>query len=95
MNSLDPSLNLGQWTEEEDAKLKAAITEHGYCWSKIAACIPPRTDNQCRRCENVDFNSIMPYSFLLLLFLPKFAGLLSEYFFFLLYFQEMEGSFST
>ncbi|XXG65530.1 hypothetical protein AAC387_Pa05g3209 [Persea americana] len=48
-NTLDPSLNLGPWSEEEDAKLKAEITEHGYCWSKIAACVPGRTDSQCRR----------------------------------------------
>ncbi|KAK9118572.1 hypothetical protein Scep_016665 [Stephania cephalantha] len=49
LNVLDPALNLGEWTEEEDAKLKEAITKYGYCWSKIAACVPPRTDNQCRR----------------------------------------------
>ncbi|KAL6963123.1 hypothetical protein U1Q18_038091 [Sarracenia purpurea var. burkii] len=48
-NSLDPSLNLGEWTEEEDSLLKAAIMEHGYCWSKVAACVRPRTDNQCWR----------------------------------------------
>ncbi|CAK9138028.1 unnamed protein product [Ilex paraguariensis] len=49
VNSLDPSLNLDEWTEAEDSKLKAAIAEHGYCWSKVAACVPPRTDSQCRR----------------------------------------------
>ncbi|XP_010243798.1 PREDICTED: uncharacterized protein LOC104587774 isoform X2 [Nelumbo nucifera] len=49
VNSLDPSLNLGPWTEEEDSRLKAAILQHGYCWSKVAASVPPRTDNQCRR----------------------------------------------
>ncbi|XP_077238258.1 uncharacterized protein LOC143879651 isoform X2 [Tasmannia lanceolata] len=49
LNALDPSLNLGQWTEEEDSKLKAAISEHGHCWSKVAAFVPPRTDSQCRR----------------------------------------------
>ncbi|KAJ6795083.1 myb-like protein L [Iris pallida] len=50
LNCLDPSLNLGAWTEEEDAKLLAAIDEHGRsCWSRIARCVPPRTDNQCRR----------------------------------------------
>ncbi|KAL6010925.1 hypothetical protein ACLOJK_001368 [Asimina triloba] len=37
VNTLDPSLNLEPWTEEEDTKLKTAIAEHGYCWSKIAA----------------------------------------------------------
>ncbi|XAR63943.1 hypothetical protein NMG60_11024111 [Bertholletia excelsa] len=48
-NSLDPSLNLGEWTEEEDLRLKSAIAEHGYCWSKVATCVRPRTDSQCRR----------------------------------------------
>ncbi|KAG0497172.1 hypothetical protein HPP92_001863 [Vanilla planifolia] len=38
-----------RWTEEEDAKLLAAIEEHGHSWSKVAACVPRRTDNQCRR----------------------------------------------
>ncbi|KAJ8458893.1 hypothetical protein OPV22_031819 [Ensete ventricosum] len=49
LNCLDPALNLNPWTAEEDAKLLDAIAVHGKCWSKIAACIPPRTDNQCRR----------------------------------------------
>ncbi|CAH9136483.1 unnamed protein product [Cuscuta epithymum] len=49
VNSLDPSLNMNQWTEEEDLKLGAAIDEHGYQWSKVAACVAPRTDSQCRR----------------------------------------------
>uniref|UniRef100_A0A7N0V7C5 Uncharacterized protein n=1 Tax=Kalanchoe fedtschenkoi TaxID=63787 RepID=A0A7N0V7C5_KALFE len=49
VNCLDPSLNWDPWTEDEDLKLMTAITEYNYCWSKVAACIPPRTDNQCRR----------------------------------------------
>lgn len=49
VNTLDPSLNWNSWSEEEDLKLKAAISEHGYCWSKVAACVPRRTDNQCWR----------------------------------------------
>nr|APY20264.1 MYB type transcriptional factor R4 [Pyrus betulifolia] len=52
VNSLEPSLNYGEWTEEEDSRLRAAIEEHGYCWSKVAACVPRRTDNMCwRRCK--------------------------------------------
>lgn len=46
---MDPSLNLERWTDEEDAKLLAAIEEHGHSWSKVAVCLPGRTDNQCRR----------------------------------------------
>ncbi|XP_022738805.1 uncharacterized protein LOC111291381 isoform X2 [Durio zibethinus] len=49
VNSLDPALNLGIWTKEEDLRLEAAIEEHGYCWSKIATCMLSRTDNQCWR----------------------------------------------
>ncbi|XVF50512.1 hypothetical protein PTKIN_Ptkin04bG0107100 [Pterospermum kingtungense] len=49
VNSLDPDLNLGKWTEEEDLRLEAAIEEHGYYWSKIAAFMSSRTDNQCWR----------------------------------------------
>eukprot|EP01018_Ginkgo_biloba_P008247 Gb_30719 [translate_table: standard] len=48
-NVLDPSLKLDEWTEEEDTKLKEAISLYGYCWSKVAIFVPPRTDNQCRR----------------------------------------------
>ncbi|VFQ95987.1 unnamed protein product [Cuscuta campestris] len=49
VNCLDPALNLNKWTEEEDLKLAAAIEEHGYSWSKVATCVAPRTDSQCRR----------------------------------------------
>ncbi|KAI4347239.1 hypothetical protein L6164_008067 [Bauhinia variegata] len=49
VNSLDPSLKWGGWTKEEDSKLKAAIAKYGFCWSKIAEDIPPRTDSQCRK----------------------------------------------
>ncbi|KAH1043528.1 hypothetical protein AAZX31_09G160900 [Glycine max] len=49
LNSLDPSLKWGGWTEEEDLRLEAAIVKHGYCWSKIAEEVPPRTDSQCRK----------------------------------------------
>ncbi|WJX83485.1 hypothetical protein P8452_66145 [Trifolium repens] len=47
LNSLDPSLKWGGWTEEEDLRLKAAITKYGYCWSKVAKDVPLRTDSQC------------------------------------------------
>ncbi|XP_042502214.1 snRNA-activating protein complex subunit 4 isoform X2 [Macadamia integrifolia] len=60
VNALDPSLNLGEWTEDEDNKLEAAIKEHGYCWSKVAAAVPPRTDSQCRRRWKVLFPHEVP-----------------------------------
>ncbi|XP_031490897.1 uncharacterized protein LOC116257982 isoform X2 [Nymphaea colorata] len=49
IHSLDPSLRLDVWTEEEDMKLKAAIAECGKKWAKVAARIPGRTNGQCRR----------------------------------------------
>lgn len=49
VNCLDPSLNKAEWTEEEDLKLEEAIAKHGYCWSKVAAYVQRRTDNQCWR----------------------------------------------
>lgn len=50
VNSLDPKVNRGKWTKEEDAKLREAIKEHGYsCWSKVASHLSCRTDSQCRR----------------------------------------------
>ncbi|KAG5229816.1 transcription factor [Salix suchowensis] len=49
VNCLDPSMNRDEWTEEEDLRLKAAIEECGYCWSKVAERLPQRTDNQCLR----------------------------------------------
>lgn len=48
-NCLDPSLRRCEWTEEEDLRLEIAIQEHGYSWTKVAACVPSRTDNDCRR----------------------------------------------
>ncbi|KAG6411125.1 hypothetical protein SASPL_129199 [Salvia splendens] len=49
VNCLDPSIIHGEWTREEDLLLQEAIAKHGYCWSKVAACIPHRTDNLCLR----------------------------------------------
>jgi len=56
VNCLDPSMNRDEWTEEEDLRLKAAIEECGYCWSKVAERLPQRTDNQCLRYHVLDFN---------------------------------------
>ncbi|XP_071691251.1 uncharacterized protein [Rutidosis leptorrhynchoides] len=60
VNCLDPSLNMNEWTEEEDLKLKQAIEDHGYSWSRVAACIPPRTDSQCYRRWRVLFPHEVP-----------------------------------
>ncbi|XP_010506400.1 PREDICTED: snRNA-activating protein complex subunit 4-like isoform X2 [Camelina sativa] len=49
VNCLEPNLNRGKWTKEEDEKLREAIAKHGYSWSKVASDLSCRTDNQCLR----------------------------------------------
>jgi myb proto-oncogene protein len=46
---LDPGINRGEWTVEEDAKLTDAVKEHGRCrnWAAVASLVPGRTDKQC------------------------------------------------
>ena len=44
-NHLDPSLNKGPWTTEEDALLFAAQNKWGNSWTKIAKLIPGRSEN--------------------------------------------------
>jgi hypothetical protein len=50
---LDPSIDraigrTGEWTEDEDLKLKAAVQMHGgKNWVAIAALVPGRTKSQC------------------------------------------------
>lgn len=50
VNILDPSLNLGKWSLEEDELLKKAVEEYGVGkWSLVSTMVPNRTDNQCWR----------------------------------------------
>jgi hypothetical protein len=51
---LDPYTNTGEWTPEEDAKLTAAAKKHGSGsgsgnWVAVAALVPGRTNERCRR----------------------------------------------
>ncbi|XP_074280679.1 uncharacterized protein LOC141605703 isoform X2 [Silene latifolia] len=60
VNCLNPSLrNRCEWTEEEDTKLREAVAQHGYSWSKVATCVPMRTDNHCLR----RWKSLCPHEF--------------------------------
>ncbi|KAJ0106601.1 hypothetical protein Patl1_19695 [Pistacia atlantica] len=43
--SLDLLVNRGEWTGEEDLMLEAALEEHGFSCSKVAAALPARTDS--------------------------------------------------
>jgi S-ribosylhomocysteine lyase LuxS involved in autoinducer biosynthesis len=49
VDTLDPGKNTGKWTSEEDAKLTEATKKHGKNWVTVAAMVPGRRDNQCRR----------------------------------------------
>ncbi|KAG5646435.1 hypothetical protein DXG03_003485 [Asterophora parasitica] len=46
--AIDPSRKRGPWTPEELERLKAAVAAYGNAWVEIAACIPGRTNEQCR-----------------------------------------------
>jgi hypothetical protein len=47
---LDPAINTGKWTREEDTKLTNALKEHGSSnWAAVAALVPTRTNVECRQ----------------------------------------------
>lgn len=46
--SLDPALKRGNWTEEEDDRLRKAVAGYGSSWVQVALAIPGRTNDQCR-----------------------------------------------
>jgi myb proto-oncogene protein len=47
--NLDPDINFGKWTVEEDAKLADTLKERGSSnWAAVAALVPGRTNKQCR-----------------------------------------------
>jgi hypothetical protein len=48
VDTLDPSINSGKWTLEEDAKLTDAVKEHGKKWDAVAVMVPGRTNVWCR-----------------------------------------------
>ncbi|WIA31280.1 hypothetical protein OEZ86_002182 [Tetradesmus obliquus] len=50
---LDPAINRGFWTAEEDAQLLALYASHGSNWSRIAKCLKVRIPHQCRSRFNI------------------------------------------
>eukprot|EP01089_Gocevia_fonbrunei_P019137 TRINITY_DN6675_c0_g2_i3.p1 TRINITY_DN6675_c0_g2~~TRINITY_DN6675_c0_g2_i3.p1 ORF type:complete len:317 (+),score=95.79 TRINITY_DN6675_c0_g2_i3:144-953(+) len=63
VNILNPQLNNGPWTDEEDVRLKDAIEKFGIGkWSQIANALHPRTDNQCwRRWKSLNVEQVDDY----------------------------------
>jgi hypothetical protein len=48
LNNLDPSLNLGPWSDTENQMLLAKYDEFGSAWRKVQDALPGRTDIACR-----------------------------------------------
>jgi hypothetical protein len=48
VRSLEPSLKRGSWSEEEDERLRVAVSVYGNSWTDIAPLISGRSSEQCR-----------------------------------------------
>ncbi|KAF5388265.1 hypothetical protein D9615_000172 [Tricholomella constricta] len=46
--AIDLSRKRGPWTHDEFERLKVAVAAYGNSWVEVAACIPGRTNEQCR-----------------------------------------------
>ena len=55
--SLDPTLRRGNWTEEEEDRLRKAVAGYGSSWVQVASTISGRTNDQCRERWHEQINS--------------------------------------
>jgi hypothetical protein len=56
VDSLEPDINKGKWTVEEDAALIGAVKQGGKDWARVAALVLGRTNRQCRQRWDHSFN---------------------------------------
>jgi hypothetical protein len=55
--TLDPTLRRGNWTEEEEERLRKAVSGYGSLWVQVASAISGRTNDQCRERWHENVNS--------------------------------------
>lgn len=55
--TLDPTIQRGAWSDEEDAKLRLAVAAYGNSWMDVAEVIHGRTNEQCRDHWSAKVNS--------------------------------------
>ncbi len=59
--ALNSEIKHGEWSQEEDEKLKQLVEQGGERWSEIAKQIPGRTNQQCRKHYHARLNPFIKH----------------------------------